>query len=432
MGWRRTSLLAICLGASGLLGQAPQGGPTPSVNQLIEQAFENNREILAARQRVEEAKGLLRQAGVRPVPTVEANAGTGRPLGTQGEEEYTVGYFQPIETGGKRSKRVAVAEKGLELAEAELAERSRQIAYEIKLRYVDLAATQRKVAAIQSIVDVNRESYRLIDARVQRDDAAPLERQLLLVELNRAEAQKTATAGQAEAARLTLRQSMGVPAEVIPTAGLAAFPTQEVTTSAEEIQKKALEGRPDLRVVRILESQSSAELALAEAQSRPDLTASAQYARRYSQFEDPIRTTASGSALPLKDKDNILTLGISIPLQSRHRNEGNIEAAVARQRAAALRRQHLEITIPLEAQAAWRRYQAAKSAVQILSNGVVEESRRNLGVIRQAYNLGQLRLLDVLNEQRRLLETELSFIDAEAELARSTAELERTVGGNLR
>src|SRR5262249_27545977 len=149
----------IYFGASRLLGPAPQPVPAPSVNQLIEEAFDRNREILAARQRVQEAEGLLRQAGVRPVPTMEANAGSGRPLSSQGEQEYTVGYFQPIETGGKRSKRVAVAEKGLQLAEAELAERTRQLAYEIKLRYIDVAASQRKVAAIQSIVDVNRESY---------------------------------------------------------------------------------------------------------------------------------------------------------------------------------------------------------------------------------------------------------------------------------
>jgi outer membrane protein, heavy metal efflux system len=432
MWWRRTSLLAICLGASRLLGQAPQAGPTSSARQLIEQAFEHNREILAARQRVEEARGLLRQAGVRPAPTIEASAGSGRPLGTQGEEEYALGFMQPIETGGKRSKRVAVAEKGLQLAEAELAERSRQLAYDIKLRYIDVAASEKKVAAIQSIVDVNRESYRLIDARVQRDDAAPLERQLLLVELNRTEAQKAATVGQAESARVALRQSMGVPTEAKPTAEVSAFPSPDVTTALEEIRSRALESRPDLRLARTLESQSSAEVTLTEAQSRPDLTASAQYARRYSHVEDPIRTTASGSPLLLQDRDNVLTVGISIPLQSRRRNEGNIEAAVARERAARLRTQHLEITIPLEAEAAWRRYQGAKSVVGILSSGVLEESRRNLSVIRQAYNLGQLRLLDVLNEQRRLLETELSFIDAEAELARSTAELERAIGGNLK
>jgi cobalt-zinc-cadmium efflux system outer membrane protein len=431
MLWRRTSLLACCIGAGGMFSQAQQAAVS-GVDQLVQQAFEYNREILAARQRLDEARALLRQAGVRPAPTVEANAASGRPLGTQGEEEYTAGYFQPIETGGKRSKRVAVAEKGLELAGAELAERMRQLAYDIKLRYIDAAANQRKVAAIESIVKINRESYRLIDARVQHDDAAPLERQLLLVELNRVEAQRASTLGQADAALLALRQSMGVHVEQNHEAKFTQLPVEDVSAGLEDLRRRAIESRPDLRIARTLESQSAAEVALTKAQGRPDLTASAQYARRYSQFEDPLRTTSSGSPLLLKDRDNILTVGISIPLQTGKRNEGNIEAAVARQRAAGLRRQHLETTIPLETEGAWRKYQAARNAVEILNRGVLEESRKNLSVIRQAYNLGQLRLLDVLNEQRRLLETELSYIDAQAELARSLAELERAVGGSLK
>ena len=51
--------------------------------------------------------------------------------------------------------------------------------------------------------------------------------------------------------------------------------------------------------------------------------------------------------------------------------------------------------------------------------------------MRQAYQLGQLRLLDVLNEQRRLIDTELSYIDAQTELAETTADLERVVGSDL-
>lgn len=429
MLWRRASLLAFCIWGGRLLGQTP--GSPPSVEQLIQQAFEHNREVLAAQQHVAEARGLLRQAGVRPTPTVEVNAGSGRPLGTQGEEEYTVGYFQPIETGGKRSKRVLVAEKALELAEAELAERGRQLAYDIKTRYIDAVANQRRVEAIDRIVTVNRESYRLVEARVQRDDAAPLERQLLLVELNRTQAQRAAAAGQAQAARSDLRRTVAVEGDTLITS-LSSSQPPAISTSLEEVQGLALGRRPDLRAARTLASQSAAELMLAEAQGRPDLTVSAQYARRYAQFEDPLRTTGSGSALLLQDRDNILTLGISIPLQSRRRNQGNIKAAVARQSAARLRREHLEVTIPLEVHAAWQRYQAARNTVAILNRGVLEESERNLSIIRQAYNLGQLRLLDVLNEQRRLLETEMSNIDAEAELARSRAELERAVGGDLK
>ena len=109
-----------------------------------------------------------------------------------------------------------------------------------------------------------------------------------------------------------------------------------------------------------------------------------------------------------------------------------MEAAVARQNAAKLRQEHLAVTIPLEVDAAWQRYQAARNTVAILNRGVLDESERNLSVIWQAYNLGQLRLIDVLSEQRRLLETQLSYIDAEAELARSRAELERAVGEELK
>src|SRR6185369_3688685 len=104
---RRTCPLALAFCASGLFGQNP--GVGSGVEQMIEQALQGNREILAARQKVSEARGMLRQAGVRPPPTIEVNGASGRPLGTHGEEEYTVGYFQPIETGGKRSKRMLAA-----------------------------------------------------------------------------------------------------------------------------------------------------------------------------------------------------------------------------------------------------------------------------------------------------------------------------------
>lgn len=425
-----TSLLALLFGASWALGQTSDA--VVSVDQLIQQSFAQNREIQAVQQRLAEARGQLRQAGNRPVPTLESSAGSGRPLGTTGEEEYSIGYFQPIETGGKRPKRLLVAEKEVELAEAELAERKRQLSYEIKARYIDAVTSQYKVEAIDRIVGVNREAYRLVDARVQRDDAAPLDRQLLLVEMNRTEAQRAMIAGQAQSAEVELRRAAALPSSEPLKLAAAAVAAPVPAITLEELRRRAMEGRPDLRVARTLAAESTAELSLVQAQGRPDVTVSAHYARRYSQFEDPIRVTGRGSPLLLQDRDNVLTLGVSVPLQTRKRNQGNVEAAAARQNAAQLRGRHLEVTAGLEVEAAWARYEAARKTVEIFHRGVVDESNRNLMIIRQAYELGQLRLLDVLNEQRRLLETQLSAIDAEAELARSAAELERAAGGELK
>ena len=66
-----------------------QGPPAPvGINDLIRLAIENNRELAALRQRLPEARGLLRQAGARLAPTLQFSGTTGRPLRTVGEEQY--------------------------------------------------------------------------------------------------------------------------------------------------------------------------------------------------------------------------------------------------------------------------------------------------------------------------------------------------------
>jgi cobalt-zinc-cadmium efflux system outer membrane protein len=274
MLWRSTSLLVPYFLASSLWGQAPdtRGG----LEKLIEQAFEHNREILAAQQRVAEANGLFRQAGVRPAPTLEVNAASGAPLGTKGEDEYSAGYFLPVETAGKRAKRIRVAEGAVELAEAELAEQRRQLAYDITTRYIDAVASALKLDAINRIIDVNKESYRLVDTGVMRDDAAPLERQLLLVEMNRTDAQRAMAAGRLSTAQTDLQRTVATGGEA-PNIQSSWSGLSAVSASSDELRTLAIERRPDLKIARLLASQAASEFALAEAQGKPDLTVSAQY-----------------------------------------------------------------------------------------------------------------------------------------------------------
>ena len=141
--------------------------------------------------------------------------------------------------------------------------------------------------------------------------------------------------------------------------------------------------------------------------------------------------TTAGTLAPLRDKSDILSFGISIPLRTSRSARGEVQAATARTSGARLRREYLEWAIPLEVEAAYRRWTAATNSIELLRSGVVDPSNSNLKVIREAYKLGQLRLLDVLNEQRRLVDTELAFIDAQADATRGWAEVERAIGGNL-
>lgn len=429
MPWKVS--VAVFLPLCTLAAPPQPSGRTYAVNDLIETALERNRELLALRQRVAEARGLLRQAGVRPASTLQFGGATGSPLGSPGEEEYSAGYSQPIETGGKRDKRVQVAEIGVRLAETALAERTIRLATEIKLRYVDAVTDQVKLAAFDRLIGTYRESLRLLEARVQQGDAAPMDSQLLLVEVSRVEAQKRTTEGRIQVALSDLRRLCGFGGT---DSLLLAQPGRggDRAYTLAELQQQALQQRPELLAAKLEEERGAVEVTLAEAQGRPDVTLSAQYSLRNGRIGDLYGFTVAGQQASLRDRDNIISFGVTLPILTRRRNLGNIEAAAARATGSRTLRQHLEATIPLEVQAAWQRWDAAAQSFKILDTGVLRQSERNLDVIRQAYALGQLRLLDVLNEQRRLIDTQMIFIDAESDVRRGVIELERAVGGDLK
>ncbi len=428
----KVSVALLSLQLCAMAASPQSSGQAYAVNDLIQTAVEKNRELLAQRQRVVEARGLLRQAGVRPASTLQFGGATGSPLGSTGKEEYSAGYSQPIETGGKRDKRLVVAEKSVRLAEAELAERTLRLATEIKLRYLDGFTDQSKLAALDRLIGTYRESLKLIEARVRLGDAAPLDSQLLLVEVSRAEAQKITVAGRIQVALSDLRRLCGFGASDSLVLADPAQPDGNRSYTLAELQRQAVEHRPDLHAAKLEEERGTAEVTLTEAQARPDLTLSAQYAHRNEKIGDLYGVTASGQQAALKDRDNVVSFGVSFPLLTRRRNQGNEEAAAARAAGSSTLRQHLEATIPLEVQAAWQHWDAATQSLSILDTGVLKQSEKNLDVIRQAYALGQLRLLDVLNEQRRLIETQMTFIDGKSDVRRAFIELERAVGGDLK
>ena len=402
-----------------------------TVDELVRIALERNRELLAARERVAEAQGLLRRAGVRPNPTLEVDYGAGGPLGSPGTDELFLRYAQPIELGGKRGKRQAIGQSGVAAAEAEFAARTRQLVFEVKMRAAEVRAAHAKSAALAEVVTAGRESLRLTRARVSEGDAAALEAQLLAVEVARVDAQHATYRGRATAALADLRRLVGLDAAELPSGGPnPELPPQE-SLALPDLTARALKIRSDLGAARAVERQSAAELELARAEGVPDLTASATYTQDSDTTDGLFAVTSSGQPAPIVDNDKRISVGVSIPLFWRGRNRGNTDAAMARATSARLQREYLESAVPRDVEAAYARWTAAQDTVSVFRQGIVGQADQNLVVMREAYTLGQLRLLDVLNEQRRLIETRLAHIDAETELAQAAADLERAVGMDL-
>lgn len=418
-------LLALLFPAL-LLGEQELPSTFSTVDDLVRAGIANNKDVAAVRERIAEAKGLTRQAGVRPSPTLGLNGSTGKPLGTIGEEQYGAQYSQTVETFGKRGKRIRVAEFSVAIAEADLQQRTTQLAYEITAAYAEVSAERHKVKLLSGLIGLNQDTLRLTEARVKEGDVAPLEANLLRVEISRAEVSRRSAQGRLTSAELELRRLAGLdPSTVIPTADIQAPRPANLTT----LKREGLENRGDLKAARLEEEQETAGIALTEAEAKPDVTLSAGYSRQDSQFGGLFGFNSSGTLSPLRKQNNLLNFGVSIPLRTGRSGAGIVQAATARTSEAHLRREYLERDISLEVEAAHERWHTASESLQVLQSGVLDPSTNNLAVIREAYWLGQLRLLDVLNEQRRLIDTQSSYIDAQADVARTWAEVERAAGG---
>lgn len=426
MRGRSVFFLPALLFPAFLLGAQQAPSTISTVDDLVRAGIANNKDLAAVRERIAEAKGLTRQAGVRPAPTLGLNGATGKPLGTIGEEQYGAEYSQSFELFGKRGKRIRVAEFSVRSAEADLQQRSTQLAYEIVAAYAEVSAERHKLKLLSDLIGLNQDTLRLTEARVKEGDVAPLEASLLRVEISRAEVSRRSAQGRFTSAELELRRLAGLEAvNPIPDSDIPAPSPMDLDT----LKREALENRADLKVARLEEEQEAAEIDLAKAEAKPDVTLSAGYTRQNSQFDGLFGLNSIGALSPIRDSVDILNFGVSIPLRTSRSGAGNVQAAKARSFGARLRREYLERNIPLEVEAAYQRWRTASDSLQMLQNGVLDPSTSNLSVIREAYQLGQLRLLDVLNEQRRLVDTQLAYIDAQADTARTWAEVERAAGG---
>jgi cobalt-zinc-cadmium efflux system outer membrane protein len=429
------SLLSLCLLALFLEVGASAAGERAyvdsqlgiGVDELVETAFRQNADLLAARQSRAEARGLLMQAELRPNPTLEANITSGSVLSSPGERELTIGYSHPFELGGKRQRRIDAARLGGELADLEIADRERLLKAELEQKYGEALAAVRNLDTAALLLELSRQTYQVVEARVREGEAAALEQGLLQVEVSRLEADRLVFENQVERWLLELKPlaGMNIDDPLVLKGDLAPRP---VALSVQQATTRALGARPDLAAAKIREALAEAELRSARAEGAPDLIGFARYSRVDSRF-DPLGISAGGTLVPLRDTDNLLTGGFSLALPFRNRNQGNIEAALARLNAARLRRGYREQLVVRDVRSAYNRYDAARRAVDLFDREIIVRAQENLRVVRGSYDLGELRILDVIIEHRRLVDTQKAYTELLKEHYLARVELERAMNG---
>jgi cobalt-zinc-cadmium efflux system outer membrane protein len=391
-----------------------------TADDLVKRALEQNGELQAARQMIAEARGRWRQAGLKANPMIEAS---GKQAVTSPDNNQMIGIELPLELKGRRQARVDVAAREIELREAEVRDFERRLAAEVRMKYAEAIAAARNLKLAEDQLKLARESHRLTAARVDLGKSAPLEQNLLFVELSRVEAMRISTESRADVAMFELKKIVGMSPEeaLVLHDGFAAV---QPPPSQSEVIGQTLLKRPDLVAARAAESLVAAQLEQARVEGRVDASIFANYERM--SFGYGVRGFNDAGALaPVTGVFHYLTFGIKVALPSRNKNQGAIEAAVSAIDAARLRREFAEKVARNEIAAAYARAGRAGQAMNVYSENVLKNAARNLDVIRQAYELGQKTVLDYITEQRRYLEIETGFTELLKEYFYARVEIER-------
>lgn len=407
--------LALCCFASAIVVVAPpahaddgalDGVPVVSGPLTFERALtlasQHQLRLRAADLRASASRERIRDAGRRPNPVL---LGSGENFGGDLSDrlESTIEIAQMLELGGDRGARSAVATGESRLASAEAAVLRRSILTDAAERFARAWSLQERLVRLREGEALTRQAIDAASARY-RAGASPV------VERARAESQALAQAverqrTQAELliARRDLAQTWG--AEEASFDSLLA----PVPDRGSEVAP-TLASHPDLEQASAVEELAAARRKSAEAARVPDVT-------------------LSGGVRHLEEVSGtgfLASLEIPVPLWNRY--GGSVDAARREQEAAVAEKRAVSRRLDVELRNALERVQSAAAVYDTLTLRLRPARQDLVAELLRAYRAGRLSYLDLIAEQRFLLETDLAVVDAQANLWLSKIQLDLLTG----
>lgn len=377
-----------------------------SLEDALRQAVDRVPALRSARTDVDAAQGRKLQATLRPNPILSVESRQ-EPTGTDNQTMAQVQW--PLELF-RRSARVTVADRAIEVSERAIDDRIRLLNAEVRRRYGDAAAAVRELALADQAVDLISREFELVGQRVTEGAVPPLERDQLEVELRRYEADRLLALGRTDAAMIELKRAIGLAIDgpvrlrdrlesLLPTPLSDTVPSSSRDSVADASGKRA-----DVRMVDAEVRLAEARIGNALAQSRVDMSLFGGYMRMNSRFPQ-FGINEVGQLEPVHGVFHYVSAGAMVTLPLRNRNQGEVAAARAEQAGAEARLEAAQLAARAEIAAAEARDTAGRRALAV-TESIVGLAAKNLDIVRQAYELGRTTATDVLTEQRRYLDIE--------------------------
>ena len=381
-----------------------------SLDDMLQAVVLCNPEIAAAQNDNEAATGRLIQAGLYPNPTIEFEA-EDIPAGDVdfSRNQNTVSIIQPIIFGKRRSTAISAAVAEQEALRFALQNTIYQVLGDVRLAYMDLAYYKMALTLNGELLAQANKILAIAQARFN-ERAAP-ESELIAAQLK-------STKFELNRRKLKL--------DILSTAKHLQSFLPDVPVPQEKISSELQFELPSLNLDRlladarerhplILASQEKVEaakyrLALAKAERIPDVSFRGAYGR------DTL------------ERENIIEVGISIPLPLFNRNQGRI----AEMQHKVSRSQHdaksQSTRLETEITALQAAYMAARDYVAVYQTKIVPAAEKASEQVLVGYRAGRTGFPDLLNAQEGLAGEKLNLLDAVRDMNRSYALLYKITG----
>ena len=373
-------------------------------DQVIELARRRAPTVRIADTRVTESRGRLLGARVLlpENPALEVMAG---PRWTERRTtDVDVTLALPVPLGGRRDKRIAIAEAGVD--------RDTQLAYDAQRTAIGVALaayyrtlhTKARIEVAQARKTLADDLVKTANERRRAGDVSQLEVNLALAEVARAESEILAEQSDLSRARAELAISLGLAAgeEIDVDGRLDDRAMFDATMTAQA-------RRPDLLAARAEVEASASDVALADALRWPDLALRIGYRRE-----------GEGS--------DIVLGGLAISLPFFERGQGARAEARARNTRAVIELENRTLAVGVEAKAARLAYQIAVEAVKRLDEKGLPLAIQNEGMARESYRAGKIDLATLLVVRREALDTRKEHLERLRDAALAGVDLALATG----
>jgi outer membrane protein TolC len=404
-----------------LLTWAQSEKPRLNVDQLIDEALQNNPEILAAKQKWEVYKEKVPQARALPDPMLGLgiiNLPTNFSFRDEDMTMKEISISQMFPFYGKRGLMGEMAGKEAESVYNEIQERVNRIIREVKTAYYELSHVYRTAEVVQRNKGIMENFAKIAETRysvgegIQQDVLkAHVEVSKMLDELIMLGQRKRALEAKLNALlNRSPETSVSEPEEVI---------FRKLPFTIEELQKTAVDINPTLLGMKKMIEAKEKAYDLAKKEYYPDFNFKFAYGQRDNGPEMKRRDMLTGM------------MELNIPIfyktkQDRKVAETKAEVLNWEAQYRAMRNEILFMVADMTAMSNQRERQ-----YELYRTGIIPQANLQVQSAMSAYRVGKADFLTLLDSQLTLYRYEIEYHQAITEYEKSIANLEAVVGKRL-